>query len=35
MQLNGIHHVTAVSARIEDNVEFYTRILGLRLVKSR
>ena len=34
MQLNGIHHVTAVSARIADNVEFYTRILGLRLVKK-
>ena len=34
MQLNGIHHVTAISARIADNVEFYTRILGLRLVKK-
>ncbi len=34
MQLNGIHHVTAVSARIADNVEFYTRILGLRMVKK-
>lgn len=34
MQLNGIHHVTAVSARIADNVEFYTQVLGLRLVKK-
>ena len=34
MQLNGIHHVTAVSARIAGNVEFYTQILGLRLVKK-
>ncbi len=34
MQLNGIHHVTAVSARIADNVDFYTQILGLRLVKK-
>ncbi len=34
MQLNGIHHVTAVSAHIADNVEFYTSILGLRLVKK-
>jgi glyoxalase family protein len=34
MQLNGIHHVTAVSARIADNLEFYTRVLGLRLVKK-
>jgi len=33
MQVNGIHHVTAVSARIADNLEFYTRVLGLRLVK--
>jgi len=34
MQLDGIHHVTAVSARIAGNVEFYTKILGLRLVKK-
>jgi glyoxalase family protein len=33
MQLTGIHHVTAVSGRIADNLEFYTRVLGLRLVK--
>lgn len=34
MQLNGIHHVTAVSARIGVNLDFYTRVLGLRLVKK-
>ena len=34
MELNGIHHVTAVSGQIEQNVDFYTRILGLRLVKK-
>lgn len=34
MQLSGIHHVTAISALIADNVEFYTRVLGLRLVKK-
>ena len=34
MQLNGIHHVTAVSAKISKNLDFYTRILGLRLVKK-
>jgi len=34
MQLNGLHHITAVSARIADNVEFYTQTLGLRLVKK-
>ncbi|MFL7813877.1 MAG: ring-cleaving dioxygenase [Anaerolineales bacterium] len=33
MQLTGIHHVTAVSARIADNMDFYTAVLGLRLVK--
>ena len=34
MQLHGIHHVTAVSAKIAENVKFYTEILGLRLVKK-
>ena len=34
MNLNGIHHVTAVSARIGENADFYTRVLGLRLVKK-
>lgn len=34
MQLTGLHHVTAVSARIADNLDFYTQILGLRLVKK-
>ena len=34
MQLNGLHHVTAVSAKIAENVEFYTQVLGLRLVKK-
>lgn len=34
MQLNGFHHVTAVSGQIGRNVDFYTRILGLRLVKK-
>jgi glyoxalase family protein len=33
MQLEGIHHVTAVSARIAENYRFYTRVLGMRLVK--
>ena len=34
MQVRGIHHVTAVTAKIKENVEFYTRVLGLRLVKK-
>jgi glyoxalase family protein len=34
MQLNGIHHVTAVTAEITKNIAFYTQVLGLRLVKK-
>ncbi len=34
MQLTGLHHVTAVSAKIANNVEFFTQVLGLRLVKK-
>lgn len=34
MQLHGIHHVTAVTANVSENVRFYTEILGLRLVKK-
>jgi glyoxalase family protein len=33
MQLTGLHHITAVTGRIADNLEFYTHVLGLRLVK--
>ena len=33
MDLRGIHHLTAVSARIGDNLRFYTGVLGMRLVK--
>jgi glyoxalase family protein len=33
MDLEGIHHLTAVSARIRDNHHFYTRTVGMRLVK--
>lgn len=34
MQLNGLHHVTSVTAQIGMNADFYTRVLGLRLVKK-
>jgi glyoxalase family protein len=34
MHLGGIHHLTAVTARASDNHAFYTRMLGLRLVKK-
>jgi glyoxalase family protein len=32
MQLEGIHHVTAITGDAPRNVDFYTRVLGLRLV---
>jgi glyoxalase family protein len=34
MNLEGIHHVTAITADAPGNVDFYTRVLGLRLVKK-
>ena len=30
----GIHHVTAIAAAPQPNVDFYTRVLGMRLVKK-
>jgi glyoxalase family protein len=33
MDLEGIHHLTAVSAKIRDNHQFYTKTMGMRLVK--
>ena len=34
MQLNGFHHLTAVTADAPKNHKFYTQVLGLRLVKK-
>jgi glyoxalase family protein len=34
MRLEGIHHVTAITADAPGNVDFYARLLGLRLVKK-
>jgi glyoxalase family protein len=34
LALTGIHHLTAVTARASQNHDFYTRVLGLRLVKK-
>ena len=34
MQLGGLHHVTAVTSAAANNVAFYTRVLGLRMVKK-
>src|SRR3954463_12032451 len=32
MQLEGLHHITAITGDAARNVDFYTRVLGLRLV---
>jgi glyoxalase family protein len=32
MQLDGLHHVSAITANIDANLEFYGQLLGLRLV---
>src|SRR5918999_595209 len=34
MRLEGIHHITAITADAPRNVDFYGRVLGLRLVKK-
>ncbi len=33
MSVNGIHHVTAIAADAQINIDFYAGVLGLRLVK--
>jgi glyoxalase family protein len=33
MDLLGIHHLTAITADVRENYRFYTRVLGMRLVK--
>lgn len=32
--IKGIHHITAIASNAQSNVDFYTKILGLRLVKK-
>jgi glyoxalase family protein len=34
MKLDGIHHVTAITGDARQNLDFYSRVLGLRLVKK-
>jgi catechol 2,3-dioxygenase-like lactoylglutathione lyase family enzyme len=34
VKLDGIHHVTCITADAPRNVDFYTRVLGLRMVKK-
>jgi glyoxalase family protein len=33
MKLDGIHHITAITGDAPGNVDFYTRVMGLRMVK--
>src|SRR3954453_10012958 len=34
VRLEGIHHVTCITGDAAGNVDFYTRVLGLRMVKK-
>src|SRR3954452_24369492 len=34
MKLEGIHHITAITGDGPRNVDFYARVLGLRMVKQ-
>jgi glyoxalase family protein len=34
MELTGLHHISALTAHAAENLDFYTRILGMRLVKK-
>src|SRR6266508_505537 len=34
MRFEGIHHITCITADAPGNVDFYARVLGLRLVKK-
>src|SRR5438128_7336599 len=34
LQLGGLHHVSAITGDVTKNLDFYTRVLGMRLVKK-
>ncbi|MBI5564066.1 MAG: VOC family protein, partial [Chloroflexi bacterium] len=34
MTILGLHHITLVSSNAQRTVDFYTQVLGLRLVKK-
>jgi glyoxalase family protein len=34
MRLDGIHHITSITGDAPQNLDFYSRVLGLRLVKK-
>jgi glyoxalase family protein len=33
-RVSGLHHITAIAGNAQRNFEFYTKILGLRMVKK-
>src|SRR5438034_4670765 len=33
-EVNGIHHITAISGPAQENLDFYAGVLGMRLVKK-
>jgi glyoxalase family protein len=33
-EILGLHHITAIAGNAKQNVDFYTRVLGLRMVKK-
>jgi glyoxalase family protein len=32
--VNGLHHITAISGKAQENVDFYAGVMGMRLVKK-
>ena len=34
MKTVGIHHITAIVGNVQENVDFYAGVLGLRLIKQ-
>ena len=34
MSILGLHHITLISSNAQRTIDFYTRVLGLRLVKK-
>ena len=34
MKLEGVHHITAITADGQKNLDFYVGVMGLRLVKK-
>ena len=35
MELLGLHHVSILTGKAEKNYQFFTKVLGMRLVKKR